>query len=165
MSHRAETRAHRYLLDLTWTGDRGGGTTDPRSYARDYEVQVGDRPALRCSADAAFRGDGSRYNPEELLLAAVSSCHLLSYLYACATNGVVVVGYTDQPVGTMVERPDGSGAFTEVLLRPQVTVADAGTVDVALRLHDEAHRTCFICGSLNFPVRHEATIHTHQPAV
>lgn len=145
---------HTYELDLTWTGDRGTGTSGYRDYARDVLARSTGRPDLELSADKPFRGDADRWNPELLLLAALSQCHLLSFLHIAVTHGVRVTGYADFPVGWM-EQVGVGGRFTRVLLRPRVTVADAGHVDLAPRLHEEAGQACFIAASVNFPVEHE----------
>jgi organic hydroperoxide reductase OsmC/OhrA len=145
---------HRYELHTTWTGDRGTGTSGYRDYDRSVDIVVDGKPALAASADKPFRGDPMKWNPEDLLLAALSECHLLSYLHACVGAGVIVVGYEDHATGTMVEDGRGGGAFTEVVLHPRVTVADAGMVAAAESAHAQAHAWCFIANSVNFPVRH-----------
>lgn len=149
---------HRYHLHATWTGDRGTGTTGYRDYDRSVTIEIDGKPALLASADTPFRGDASRWNPEDLLLASLSQCHLLSYLYACVQAGVVVVSYQDDASGVMVEDGRGGGAFREVVLRPQVVVAEASMVDAATIAHSQANALCFIANSVNFPVRHEPTI-------
>lgn len=149
---------HRYTLTTTWTGNRGTGTSGYRDYARDTTITVAGKPELLASADKPFRGDPQRWNPEDLLLAALSECHLLSYLHACVTQGVVVTAYRDVAEGTMRQDGRGGGAFTEVVLRPEVTVADEAMRDAALRAHAQANEWCFIANSVNFPVHHEATI-------
>lgn len=149
---------HRYRLRTEWTGNRGTGTSGYRDYDRDTTIAAAGKPDLLASSDKPFRGDPSRWNPEDLLLAALSECHLLSYLHACVSAGVVVTAYHDDASGVMLEDGRGGGAFAEVTLRPSVTVADAGMVEAALRAHDQAHEWCFIANSVNFPVRHEATI-------
>jgi organic hydroperoxide reductase OsmC/OhrA len=149
---------HHYALTTTWTGNRGTGTSGYRDYTRDVSIATDGKPELLASADKPFRGDPTRWNPEDLLLAALSECHLLSYLHACVTAGVVVTSYRDAATGTMREDGRGGGAFVEVVLRPQVTVADAGMVEAAERAHEQAHEWCFIANSVNFPVRHEATV-------
>ncbi|GAB3599895.1 OsmC family protein [Microbacterium tumbae] len=149
---------HHYALTTTWTGNRGTGTSGYRDYARDVVVQVEGKPELLASSDRPFRGDPARWNPEDLLLAALSECHLLSYLHACVTAGVVVVSYRDAATGLMREDGRGGGAFVEVLLRPEVTVAAASMIDAAERAHAQANTWCFIANSVNFPVRHEATV-------
>ena len=149
---------HRYELRVTWTGDDGGGTASRDGYRRDHSIEVPGKPVLLGSSDPGFSGDASRYNPEELLVASLSACHLLWYLSVCAAARVAVVGYEDDPVGTMVEEPGGSGYFTEVLLRPRVVVADAAMIVRGRELHGAAHRNCFIARSVSFPVVHEPLI-------
>lgn len=158
-----EGRDHRYEIEVTWTGNTGPGTASPAGYRRDHDVRAPGRPVIKASSDPAFRGDPERYNPEDLLLAALSECHMLAYLALCANSGVVVTGYADTAVGTMRETPDGGGHFTEVVLRPRVTVAEPGMVDRANRIHGAAHRRCFIASSVNFPVRHEPTAAAGPP--
>lgn len=150
------TGEHGYRLTTTWTGNRGEGTTGYRDYDRSVTVEVAGKPALLGSADKPFRGDPARWNPEDLLLAALSQCHLLSYLHACVTRDVVVTGYVDDASGTMVTRGNG-GAFTEVVLRPRVQVAEASMIDAAIAAHHDAHEWCFIANSVNFDVRIEPT--------
>ncbi|AZS36356.1 hypothetical protein CVS47_00957 [Microbacterium lemovicicum] len=149
---------HHYALTATWTGNRGAGTTGYRDYDRGITVSVAGKPDVLASADKPFRGDPARWNPEDMLLASLSECHLLSYLYACVQAGVVVTAYEDAATGVMVEDGQGSGHFREVVLHPRVTVSDAAMVDAATAAHARAHATCFIANSVNFPVRHEPTI-------
>lgn len=149
---------HRYELRVEWTGDEGAGTASHAGYRRNHTISAAGKPDLLGSSDPGFRGDASRYNPEELLVASLSACHLLWYLSSCAAARVVVVGYSDDPVGTMIEEAGGSGRFTEVLLRPRVVVAEPAMIDRATTLHDAAHRNCFIARSVNFPVRHEPEV-------
>lgn len=148
---------HRFAASLEWTGNRGAGTTGHRAYGRDHVVTVEGKPALLASAARAFHGDADRWNPEEQLIGALASCHLLSYLYVAVAAGVVVEAYRDTAEGVLRTEPGGGGRFTEVVLRPVVTIS-AGDPEVALRLHAEANKLCFIASSVNFPVRHEATI-------
>ena len=149
---------HDYAVSVVWEGNRGTGTSGYRDYGR-QNVLVAEGPApILGSADKPFRGDPAKWNPEELLLAALSECHLLSYLHACVTSGVVVLGYEDDAGGTMQEDGNSGGAFTEVVLRPRVRVADASMVDAALAAHRQAREWCFIANSVNFPVRHEPQI-------
>lgn len=149
---------HDYTIGVRWDGDLGTGTSGYRDYSRELTVTAAGKHDLEGSADRPFRGDPSRWNPEELLLASLAQCHLLSYLHVAVTLGVVVTAYTDDAVGTMVEDGAGSGAFTEVVLRPCVTVADPSMVDAARVGHARANELCFIANSVNFPVRHEPTI-------
>lgn len=144
---------HHYALTVEWTGDQGTGTDHYRSYRRDHVVRVQGKPDLAGSADPHFRGDPAKHNPEELLVAALSTCHMMSYLHVCAMSGVVVTAYTDRATGTMETRGDG-GRMTEVVLNPMVTVRDADMVSKAMALHARASELCFIANSMNFPVRH-----------
>jgi organic hydroperoxide reductase OsmC/OhrA len=153
MSHMS--KKHRYTLEVVWTGDQGSGTSRYDAYSRNHLIRAANKPAIDASSDPAFRGDPSRHNPEELFVASLSSCHMLWYLHLCATNGVVVTGYIDEPVGTMEETAQGNGRFTDVLLRPRVTIGAGGDTALAARLHHEAHDFCFIANSVNFPVRCE----------
>jgi organic hydroperoxide reductase OsmC/OhrA len=146
--------AHSYEVAVEWLGSRGVGTVDYRSYGREHIVTASGKPSIAGSADRAFRGDTERWNPEELLLAALSQCHLLSYLHVAASHGIVVVAYTDAAVGTMEQTRDGGGHFTSATLRPLVTIA-SGDLELAQGLHAEASAKCFIAASVNFPVRHE----------
>ncbi|GAA2816813.1 OsmC family protein [Saccharopolyspora taberi] len=148
------TKHHGYRAKVTWTGNSGTGTSSYREYGRDHLVEVDGKPALPASADPAFRGDPAKLNPEDLLVASLSECHMLWYLALCSTSGVVVTGYEDEANGVMVEEADGAGRFTEVVLRPKVAVADGSMVAKATELHEQAHRKCFIANSVNFPVRH-----------
>lgn len=149
---------HRYALKATWTGNRGSGTSGYRDYDRAVTLTVDGKPEIAASSDKPFRGDATRWNPEDLLLAALSECHLLSYLHACVQAGVVVVSYEDDASGTMVEDGAGGGAFREVVLRPRVVVAEESMRAAAEAAHAQANAWCFIANSVNFPVRHEPVI-------
>lgn len=149
---------HRYALTATWTGNLGSGTSGYRDYSRDVTIEVEGKPALLASSDKPFRGDPQRWNPEDLLVAALSECHLLSYLHACVQAGVVVTSYTDEATGLVREDGKGSAQFEEVVLHPRVTVADASMIEAAEAAHRTAHDWCFIARSVNFPVRHEAVV-------
>lgn len=148
---------HHYALDLVWEGNRGTGTSGYRDYGRDVLLRAAGKPDLAGSADPTFRGDATRWNPEELLLAALAQCHLLSYLHSAVNHGIVVVAYDDSPVGTMEQVGQG-GRFTEVVLRPRVVITDAAQADLAREIHEEAGRNCFIAASVAFPVRHQPAI-------
>ncbi|MEO6701606.1 MAG: OsmC family protein [Jatrophihabitantaceae bacterium] len=149
---------HSYQLTLRWTGNCGSGTDSYRSYGRDHELTAAGKLPILGSADPAFRGDLDRWNPEELLVASLSQCHLLWFLHLAATAGVVVLDYTDEPIGTMLENPDGSGQFSQVLLQPRVTVAAPAMCEPAQALHDRVDELCFIARSVNFPVRHQPSV-------
>lgn len=149
---------HSYSVSVEWTGNRGTGTSAYRAYGRDLVVSIeGKTAVIEGSSDRVFFGDPERWNPEELLVAALSQCHLLSYLHAATNNGIIVERYTDEAFGTMQQTDDGGGHFTEVLLRPLVHIS-AGDPKLAFELHEEANAKCFISSSVNFPVRHEPRI-------
>lgn len=146
---------HHYNIVVEWTGNRRTGTSGYRDYERSHDVRAEGKPVtIPGSADPSFRGDAERWNPEELLVASLSQCHMLSYLHVAAVAGVVVTEYVDDAAGTMVTE-GGGGRFTEVILRPVVTVADPAMIDKAQSLHEKAAAGCFIASSVNFPVRHE----------
>jgi organic hydroperoxide reductase OsmC/OhrA len=147
-------KEHNYQLSMQWTGNTGQGTGNYRSYERSHTISAKGKPVIAASSDPAFQGDASKYNPEELLLASLSGCHMLWFLHLCSDHGIVVIDYRDEPVGTMIETENG-GKFQEVILRPQVIITDQALVDKANALHAEANRFCFIANSVNFPVRHE----------
>jgi len=149
---------HHYPVTVAWTGNLGSGTSGYDAYSRDHLIRIGCKEAIEGSSDPAFRGNAARHNPEELLVASLSSCHMLWYLHLCATAHVVVTEYTDEASGTMREEAGGAGRFTDVLLRPTVTIGSGSSAETARRLHDEAHRMCFVANSVNFPVRCEPTI-------
>jgi organic hydroperoxide reductase OsmC/OhrA len=149
---------HIYETVVHWTAEGGEGTKNYRSYPRDHTIRAGEKNAIRASSDPAFRGDASRYNPEELLVASLSSCHMLWYLHLCSANGVTVTEYRDAATGTLEQNPDGSGQFSRVLLHPMVTVTAESDVDMARDLHAQAHELCFIARSVNFPVEVTPTI-------
>lgn len=152
------TRTHHYECRTDWTGAGTTGTVDYRFYERSFVTRAPGRPDLHGSSDPAFRGDDSRWNPELLLIAALSQCHLLWYLHLCAVNGVTVLGYHDDAQATMAETAGGGGHFTAAELRPVVTVASADMIDRAHELHGEAAAKCFIAASVNFPVTHSPQV-------
>ena len=151
-------KTHHYSINLNWTGNRGAGTSAYNAYGRDHDITAPDKTiTLELSSDPHFRGDKTRYNPEELLVASLSSCHLLSYLHLCAINNVVVTAYEDNATGTMIE-DEISARITEVTLRPKVTITPTSDPAKAIELHEEASKLCFIARSVNFPVHHEPTL-------
>lgn len=151
-------RQHTYTLDLEWTPGAGEATTGPRDYSRNHVVSGDALTELQGSSDPAFRGDRERWNPEQLLVASLAQCHMLWYLGLAAEAGLVVSAYVDEPTGTMVEDASGAGQFTEVVLRPHVTVRAGSDLALAARLHGRVGDFCFIARSVNFPVRHAPTI-------
>lgn len=148
-------RRHSYLVSIAWTGNTGTGTSGYRNYERSHEISSAGKTPIAGSSDPAFRGDAKRWNPEELLVASLSTCHQLWYLHLCAEAGVVVEKYVDEAVGVMEEAADGGGQFVEVVLRPRVGLAASSDREKAQTLHHEAHEKCFIARSVNFPVRCE----------
>jgi len=144
---------HTYEISLRWSGSGVQSTKSYKSYTRDHVITGSEKPPIAGSSDPSFRGDPSRYNPEELFLSSISSCHMLWYLHLCSDAGVEVISYEDHPVGHMVTGSDGSGSFTEVTLRPTVKYAEDTDIAKAAGLHDEAHAYCFIANSVNFPIR------------
>lgn len=154
-------REHTYSTVLTWTGNKGQGTSAYDAYARDYEVAcAGKTTTIQGSADSRYMGDAERHNPEEMLVAALSACHMLWYLHFCAVNGVVVTAYEDAADGQIQTHADGTGEFRQVTLRPRVTISACSDPDKAKRLHEEANAMCFIARSVNFPVQHRPEIET-----
>jgi organic hydroperoxide reductase OsmC/OhrA len=150
-------KEHHYSLTMTWTGNTGEGTKSYQSYLRNHVYKSNGKPEIPGSADPSFRGDASRYNPEELLVATLSSCHMLWYLHLCSEKDIVVESYIDNPSGTMVEEKNGNGFFSEVILKP-VVIISRGSAEKAEELHHDAHKFCFIANSVKFPVKCEPLI-------
>jgi organic hydroperoxide reductase OsmC/OhrA len=148
---------HTYRARLVWEGNLGEGTATYQAYSRQWKITIDGKPDLEGSADPSFRGDAGRLNPEDLLVASLASCHMLSYLALCARNGIAVTRYTDEATGTMVSAGTG-GRFESVQLAPRVSIAQPDKKDLARRLHEQAHADCFIASSVNFPVRHSARV-------
>lgn len=147
---------HHYKVKVEWTGNEGQGTQNYRSYSRNHLISAdGKAVQIPASSDPSFRGDPSRYNPEELFLASLSACHMLWFLHLCSVNNIIVTAYLDQASGIMEEAKDGSGKFREVSLHPKITVEKEEMIAPSLKLHHEANRLCFIANSCNFPVKHE----------
>ena len=155
---------HHYALTVRWTGNLGDGTSSYRGYSRDHDVEIPGLPVLKGSSDPTFHGDRTRYNPEQLLLAALSQCHMLSFLHVAVKHGVVVTAYEDNAEGLMKLNRDGSGQFETATLKPHVTIADPDHADLMAQLHHEANQVCFIARSVNFPVLHEPTTTTAPAA-
>jgi len=146
---------HFYTTSLEWTGNKGNGTQNYRSYSRNHQVTIeGKVHAIKASSDPFFLGDPTRYNPEELFLSSIANCHMLWFLHLCSVNKIVVTEYLDQATGTMEEDENGSGRFTEVTLHPRVKVKDLDTIEKANELHAQANKMCFIANSCNFEIRH-----------
>lgn len=149
---------HHYESLIKWTGNSGFGTRSYISYERSYDIIIKNKPTLKASADAAFRGDARLHNPEELFLAAIASCHMLWYLHFCSENKITVVDYTDHASAIMKEEKTGKGAFTNATLNPVVRILEKGKEDLAIKLHEKANEFCFIANSCNFPILHNPKI-------
>lgn len=154
------SKDHGYALITVWTGSRGAGTAGYRVYSRDFRIEAPGKVAIPGSSDPTFLGDATRWNPEELLLAAASSCHMLWYLHLCTSAGIVVLGYVDAAEGSMREEDDGGGRFTHITLRPQVTLSAGADEERAGAMHETAHHKCFIANTLACPITVEATFTT-----
>lgn len=150
-------KQHTYIATITWTGNQGTGTSGYKAYSRNHIISAPGKKDIEGSSDPSFQGDQSRYSPEDLLLDAISACHMLWFLHLCAVKGVIVIAYEDHATGTMVEEKDGSGQFTEATLNPKVTVQQESMIEKANALHHEANKLCFIARSVNFPVHHNPT--------
>jgi organic hydroperoxide reductase OsmC/OhrA len=149
---------HSYEIELQWAGNTGSGTSTYFSYKRNYLIRAAGKTDIAGSSDPSYRGDPTRWNPEELLVASLAACHKLWYLHLCAEAGVTVMSYGDRASGTMIVDATGTGRFTRVVLRPHVTVGRGDDIVLATRLHQDAHAKCFIANSVNFPVEHEPAI-------
>lgn len=151
------SREHHYKALVEWSNAESDAPPNVRTYSRNHTVAFEGKEPIPYSADPNFRGDASKHNPEEMLLGATASCHMLSYLFRCAQNGITVLRYVDNATGKMVV--DGSGGrFTEITLHPEVTIKESDLVDKAKELHHQANKDCFIANSLNFPVHHEPVV-------
>lgn len=158
------SKKHTYKSTVKWTGNKGHGTFDSRLYGRDHEIQLEGKATILGSSDPTFRGDKSKHNPEELLLASLSSCHMLWYLKLCTDVEIIVVDYIDAATATMVETDNGGGHFSKATLHPVVTITDGSRIDEANELHKKAHELCFIANSVNFPVLHQPTCIANEGA-
>lgn len=156
------SKEHHYKTQLVWTGNKGEGTKTYSGYSRNYTISIPQKPDIHGSSDPSFRGDKMRYNPEELLVASISSCHMLWFLHLCSVAGIIVTAYEDHATGTMHENADGSGYFTRVILHPLILINGEINAVQLQALHEEANRKCFIANSCNFPVLHEPTYQTGE---
>jgi len=147
---------HHFRAHAVWSGASAGPVTDYRSYSREFTFAVQGKALITGSAAGPFLGDESLINPEELLLMAVSSCHMLSYLAVCARRGISVIAYEDECTATMAMK-DGKMRITEATLRPKVTVPAGTDLEKALLYQHRASEECFIASSVNFPIAHEAS--------
>lgn len=149
--------SHTFPSRVVWTGDRGGGTAHYRAYDRTWDVAMPGRPPVHCSNDPALGGDPLKPNPEDLLISALSACHMLWYLHFAADAGIVVTAYVDDPIGFGEVSAGGAGRFLRAELRPTITVAAGTDLTRAAALHRRIHEVCFIARSVNFPVECEPT--------
>lgn len=151
---------HHYRAIIKWTGNLGTGTDNYGNYERSHQIIIENKADISGSSDPAFRGDKTKHNPEDLLVASLSSCHMLWFLHLCSEAGVIVTDYTDHATGIMTETSNGGGRFTEVTLNPTVIVTEISMIDKADKLHQKANELCFIANSVNFPVKHKPTTRT-----
>ena len=157
------SKNHFYKTQLKWTGNKGIGTKDYKSYDRNYTITAPVKSqVIEGSSDPAFLGDTTKYNPEELLVASISSCHMLWYLHLCAQNNITVLQYSDEAKGEMEEDKSGGGKFQKVTLFPTITIQETDAVELAKSLHEKAHEMCFIANSCNFPVHCSPTVKVHS---
>lgn len=155
-------KEHSYEIEVKWTGNRGSGTSSYAGYDRNHEIGSTTKGIIPGSSDPSFRGDPLRYNPEELLVSTLSSCHMLFYLHLCSANKITVVDYVDRATGVMKETKSGGGFFTSATLKPQVTILEKDKVDLANELHHQAHELCFIANSVNFEVKVKSELNVQQ---
>lgn len=152
------SKKHEFPSRIVWTGNKGKGTSAYKAYERTWDMAIEGKTILHCSNDPLLGGDATKYNPEDMLIASVASCHMLWYLHLCSQAGVTVIEYEDNPVGIGESEPDGTGRFLEAVLYPKITITGDSDPDKAVQLHDEIHKYCFIARSINFPVRYEPEV-------
>lgn len=158
-------KQHEYTARVVWTGNAGEGTRRYRGYARTWDIATPGKPVVHCSNDPLLGGDPALPNPEDLLLATVSACHMLWYLHLACNAGIVIHSYTDDPVATGETEPNGAGRFLRATLRPRIEVEPGADLDKAAALHRDVHQFCFIARSINFPLAYEPTFVVREPAV
>lgn len=147
---------HLFKVAIKWTSNKIKEDSTKRFYSKNHTVLIEGKPVLNVSAAKAFKGDPELYNPEDLLLGSLVSCHMMSYLYVCSQNGIEVLEYLDNAEATLEVSPDGSGRFVRVTLNPEVKISNSSQIQLALELHQKANQLCFIANSCNFPVLHNA---------
>lgn len=145
---------HNYTAAIIWTGNNGEGTLSYKSYERSYTITVNNKPQIFGSSDVAFKGDGKKHNPEELLITSIASCHMLWYLHLCAEENIIITDYKDEVSGVLKIDSNGGGCFSKVILNPTVTVSDPSMKEKAIALHQKANAYCFIANSVNFVIEH-----------
>ena len=154
---KSKVTEHEYTSTIIWTGNTGTGTSAYRAYERTWDINTPEKPVVHCSNDPLLGGDPGLPNPEDLLLSAVSACHMLWYLHLASNAGIIVQAYTDSPIGTGEVASSGAGRFTSVTLKPTITLSEGSDVSIADAIHADIHQYCFIARSLNFPVKFDAT--------
>jgi len=150
-------KLHDFASKILWTGNRGGGTRTYKGYDRTWDIALPGKEVVHCSNDPLLGGDASRMNPEDLLVSALSACHMLWYLHLASSAGIVVTAYRDDPVGHGETLSNGAGRFLSAVLRPTISVLEGTDLDLAAALHQKVHAFCFIARSVNFPVSYEPT--------
>ncbi|MBU8975953.1 MULTISPECIES: OsmC family protein [unclassified Lysobacter] len=136
-----------HLASIRWT--RNGQPFDYEHYPRDHEVRFERGQRITGSAAPAYFGSAQGVDPEEMLVAALSSCHMLTALAIAAKKGWTVDAYEDDAVGTLGKNDEGRAAVTHVTLRPRIVFADqAPSAEELKKLHESAHRNCFIASSV-----------------
>ena len=148
---------HLFKATLNWTSQQNQNKLSERYYSKTHQIKIEGKPVLDISAAKAFKGNPSLYNPEDLLLSSLVSCHMMSYLYVCSQNGIEILEYSDHAEAILEVSPDGSGRFVEVKLFPKVKISNSDQIELALQLHQKANQLCFIANSCNFSVLHEAS--------
>ncbi len=152
-------KTHQYSINVEWTGNKGSGNFDYRAYSRDHTISNPNKNSkIKGSSDSAFYGDITRYNPEDLLISSISSCHMLWYLHLCIDNGIIVIDYKDHAHGTLEEDNDKGGQFKKVELNPEVIISKDSNIDLAINLHKKANKKCFIANSCNFKITHNPSV-------
>lgn len=154
------SKLQEYKSKLYWTGNKGTGTSAYKAYDRTWRLEIDGKPKIDCSNDPILGGDPSKYNPEDMLISALSSCHMLWYLHLCSQAGVVVLSYADEPVGYGELEATGKGKFTSAILRPKIEITPESDAKAALEIHEQIHEYCFIARSVNFPVTYEPEIYS-----
>jgi len=150
-------KQHPYTARVEWTGNRGDGTRLYRGYDRTWNIATPGKPAIHCSNDPLLGGDPTLPNPEDLLLASLSACHMLWYLHLASAAGIIVESYRDDPVGLGETSPNGAGRFVGATLKPQIVVRAGADLKEADAIHHRIHEYCFIARSVNFPIDYQAT--------
>lgn len=149
-------KAHDFTSHIRWTGNLGQGTANYKGYDRTWDIAVPGKPVMQCSNDPLLGGDPGLMNPEDLLISALSACHMLWYLHLASTRGIVVLSYEDSPIGHGESAPDGTGRFVAATLKPLIRLPKGTNIDIADAIHGDIHKYCFIARSVNFPIKHEA---------